>query len=75
MKLYATNLAEMLFRFYAMMAVIIIAGFTRQWWLAIVGFVLFFAGLIGFKLYDGTSSKPTGKVLRHPGGDQARKAM
>ncbi|MAT52897.1 MAG: hypothetical protein CMN32_00340 [Saprospirales bacterium] len=74
MKLYATNLAEMVLRFYIMMAVIIIAGFTGQWWLAIVGFVVFFAALTGAKLRDA-QSKEGGKRIHMSTDDQSRKAM
>ncbi len=74
MKLYATNLAEMVFRYYAMMAVIIIAGFSGQWWLSIVAFVLFFAALTGAKIRDEESQKD-GKMIQISGADHTRKAM
>lgn len=75
MKLYATNLAEMILRFYAMMAIILIAGFTKQWWLGIVGFVLFFATLVGAKLKDENTETGEGKVVNMPGNNPTRKAM
>ena len=74
MKLYATNLAEMVLRYYAMMAVILIAGFTGQWWLSIFGFVIFFAALTGVKIHDKRSEE-TGKRIQMASEDHARKAM
>ena len=74
MKLYATNLAEMILRYYAMMAVIIIAGFTGQWWLAIVGFFLFFAALTGAKFHDKNSGERS-RLIHLSGDDRSRKAM
>lgn len=74
MKLYATNIAEMVFRFYAMTAVILIAGFTGQWWLSIIGFALFFAALTGVKIRDKKSDE--GGIVRHMTGDhRSSKAM
>ena len=33
-KLFSANLGTVVFRFYLLMAIVIIAGFTGQWWLA-----------------------------------------
>ncbi len=74
MKLYATNVGEMVLRFYAMMAVILIAGFTHQWWLGVVGFVIFFGTLVGAKVFDKEKSEEGGTItpLRP---SERRKAM
>lgn len=73
MKLYATNVGEMVIRFYLMMAIIIIAGFTKQWWLAAIGFVLFFGALVGAKIKK-VNSEEEGGLVHMNGQNQSRKA-
>lgn len=42
------SLSEIVVNYVLMMAVIIIAGFSGQWWLAFVGLPLFLRGLLGW---------------------------
>lgn len=53
MKLYSINVGVMIIRFYIMMAIILFAGFTDNWWLSIFAFVIFFATLLGLKVDTG----------------------
>ena len=47
MKQFGISVATMMLRFYLMVMVVIIAGFLHQWWLAILGGVIFMASLMG----------------------------
>lgn len=47
MKFFELNIAQMLIRYYLMMMVIIIAGFSGQWWLAGLSLFIFLSALMG----------------------------
>jgi len=42
------SIQECVVSYFLMMAVIIIGGFTGQWWLAALGLPLFLRGITGF---------------------------
>ncbi len=48
MKAFETNFANVLVRFYLMMAVVIIAGFTGFWALGLLALPLFLGAILGF---------------------------
>ena len=47
---------NMMLRYYLMMAVIIVAGFTGQWWLALLGLPIFLMAIMGVGLGSGKES-------------------
>ncbi len=44
------SVAGVIWRFYLMMAIILIAGFTHQWWLCLLALPVFFSALMGVEL-------------------------
>ncbi|MEK7254601.1 MAG: hypothetical protein AAB316_07650 [Bacteroidota bacterium] len=73
MKPYEIDFAKVLIRFYLMMAVIIVAGFTHQWWLASVGFLIFLATMLGVA-FKKDKQKQGAKMANLPGQQGLRKA-
>ena len=49
MKFLHLSLATLIFRFYLMMAIIIIAGFSGFWLLSLVALPVFFSALMGIQ--------------------------
>jgi len=47
MEAFNLSLSGLMIRFFLMMAVIIIAGFTQTWWLAILGLPIFLSAMLG----------------------------
>ena len=65
MKLFEINMANMVLRYYLMMAIVIVAGFSGQWWLAILSFPVFLSAMLGIKFKaEDKASKTPGKVVR-----------
>jgi len=50
MKLFELSLDKLLIRFYLIMLIIIVAGFTGLWWLAILSLPVFFTALMGMTI-------------------------
>ena len=50
MKLFELSLGALMIRFYLIMLVIIVAGFTGLWWLAILALPIFFTALMGMTI-------------------------
>lgn len=77
MKFFELNFATMLIRYYLMMAIIIIGGFTGQWWLAIVGFLFFLGAIMGvsFKKEMKKDKEASGKIITMNAGNELKKAM
>ena len=44
------SVAGVIWRFYLMMAIIIVAGFTHMWWLCLLALPVFFSALMGVEL-------------------------
>jgi len=59
MKLFHLSLTALMFRFYLMMAIIIIAGFSGIWLLSILALPVFFSGLIGLQFSKMKAIKKT----------------
>ncbi len=57
MKYFAIDLGTVVFRFFFMMAVIIAAGFSGQWWVAGFGLPILLSIMLGIKF------EPRKKVL------------
>ena len=57
MRPFELSLSSMLLRYFLMMAVIIVAGFIGQWWLAIVALPLFLMALMGVGLGNKKEEK------------------
>lgn len=50
MKQFDISIGTMVLRFYLMVLVIIVSGFTGQWWISIIGGAIFISSLMGFSL-------------------------
>ena len=50
MKLFQLSFDKLLVRFYLIMLLIIVAGFTGLWWLAILALPIFFTALMGITI-------------------------
>ncbi len=59
MKLMKLSILGLIWRFYLVMAIVIIAGFTHLWFLAILALPVFFSALMGveFKKHITVSRK------------------
>ena len=61
MKAFESNFETVIKRFFLMMAVVIIGGFTGQWWLAVLALPIFLSAMMSVKFSD---KKPTsGKTV------------
>ena len=47
MKLFKLSVAGLILRFYAMMAVVVIGGFTGQYWLMVLALPIFLSAMMG----------------------------
>jgi len=58
MKFFAINMGTEILRYYLMMAVVIVAGFSEQWLLALLGLPIFLRTILGvqFILKEQVSS-------------------
>jgi len=66
MKLLNLSLATLIFRFYLMMAIIIIAGFSGLWILSVLALPVFFSALMGVRFNTHmTIRKPGQASHRH----------
>ena len=61
MKPFAIGFDTALFRFYLMMLVIVIAGFTGQWWLSILALPIFLSTILGIR-FKGKKNSSQAKV-------------
>lgn len=73
MRPYEIDFAKVLIRFYLMMAVIILAGFTGQWWLASVGFLIFMSTMLGVA-FKKSKQKEGAKMASMTRQQELRKA-
>lgn len=60
MKPFELSIAGFLLRFYLMMAVILIGGFTGQWWMVGIGLPVFLFTILGVRL--GKEERGSAKV-------------
>jgi type IV secretory pathway TrbL component len=50
MKLFELSFDKLLIRFYLIMLIVIVAGFTGLWWLAFLALPVFFSALMGMTI-------------------------
>jgi len=62
MKLFQLSFDKLILRFYLIMLVILVAGFTGLWWLGILALPIFFTSLIGMSLGRNVTIKHTKQV-------------
>ena len=60
MKAFGLGLGTMLLRYYLMMLVVVIAGFTGMWWLSIFALPIFLSTIFGVKF--GEKVKPANNI-------------
>ncbi|MCR9289925.1 MAG: hypothetical protein NXI23_21325 [Bacteroidetes bacterium] len=60
MKPFELSLGTLLLRFYLMMGVVILAGFSGQWWIAIFALPILISAMAGISL---EKDKKDGKVI------------
>ncbi|MDX1478826.1 MAG: hypothetical protein R3301_14030 [Saprospiraceae bacterium] len=63
MKLFRLNFATIVLRYYLMMLIVIVAGFTGQWWLATLALPVFLSCLMALKLGP---QRPSGASVQRP---------
>ncbi|MEM8585443.1 MAG: hypothetical protein AAGF87_14285 [Bacteroidota bacterium] len=51
MTCFNISLTTVLLRFYLMMAIVIVAGFSGMWWLSVLALPVFISNMIGLKLW------------------------
>ncbi|MBK8565391.1 MAG: hypothetical protein IPN76_19105 [Saprospiraceae bacterium] len=66
MKTYELNVGKMVIQFYLMMAIILVAGFTGQWWMTIFAFALVPSAILGIQLKASLPALPKGKIVLRP---------
>jgi len=61
MKFFEASIGTIVSRFFLMMAVVIIAGFTGQWWLSVFALPILLSAMTGvsFKMNKKNSAKRT----------------
>lgn len=65
MKVFEANFATVIKRFYLMMAVVLIAGFTGLWWLAILALPILLSSMLCVKFFDKKEETiHAGKMVR-----------
>jgi hypothetical protein len=62
MKILGLNIATLILRFYLLMAIVIIAGFTGVWWLALLALPVFVSALLGISFSPLTRREGTKTV-------------
>jgi 1,4-dihydroxy-2-naphthoate octaprenyltransferase len=64
MKAFQLKISTLLLRFYLMMAIVVIAGFTGQWWLAVLSLPVFISAILGIQF--GKNDKKEVPIKRLP---------
>ena len=74
MEFFNINLGVIMFRFYLMMAVIVLGVFTGQVWLTVLGLPIFLSAVLGVSLkHSATIEKPvaTSRQVQNKGRQAA----
>jgi len=66
MKLFNLSLIGMVLRFYLMMTVVLIAGFTGTWAIAILALPIFFSGMVGMSFGKTSDASTEAKQVQLP---------
>ncbi len=64
MKFFEANFVTVIKRFYLMMAVVLIAGFTGLWWLAALALPIFLSSMMCVKFFDKKKGDESVKMIR-----------
>lgn len=73
MKPFALGIGTLVLRFYAMMAVVLIGGFTGQFWIMLFALPIFLSAMMGIKI-GGQKKQPISKSRNLQQNDRAAKA-
>ncbi|MCB0522053.1 MAG: hypothetical protein H6577_14455 [Lewinellaceae bacterium] len=74
MKFFGLSLDTLLLRYFLMMAIIIVAGFVGQWWLAILAFPIFMSTIMGISFKSKNKEvKAEGKMVKMQQGTKSMK--
>ena len=69
MKLFELNMTTLMLRFYLLMGIVIGAGFSGYWSLALLALPVFFSALVGLKIsrpvFHFQSSRNEAKQMHH----------
>lgn len=68
MRAFETNFVNVIVRFYLMMAVVLIAGFTGFWAVALLGLPIFLTGILGLGKVEKAAKIvkiETAKTVKH----------
>lgn len=75
MKPFSLGLGTLVLRFYAMMAVVILGGFTGQYWIMVFALPIFLSAMMGIKMGGKKNeTKTVSKNRRLQQNDSAAKA-
>jgi hypothetical protein len=78
MKLFQLSITALIIRFYILMAIVVVAGFSGLWLLSLLALPVFFSGLLGVQFNRWGMKKkasPAGhSLLQHDAGQVAAHA-
>jgi hypothetical protein len=63
MKAFELTFQGMIIRFYLMMTIVITAGFTGVWAVALLALPIFVSGMIGLSFTEGKKATPTAELI------------
>ena len=75
MKAFEAKFETVIMRFYLMMAVVIFAGFTGVWWLAVLALPIFLSSMMCVKFFDKNVGAPKGTPVKMVKMKQEQKQM
>ena len=75
MKAFEAKFTTVIMRFYLMMAVVIVAGFTGFWWLAVLALPIFLSSMMCVKFFDKKESNNGKLVQMKPERKELREAV
>lgn len=62
MKVFKLNIAGLVIRFYLLMAVVLVGGFTGFWWIALLALPIFLSAMLGVTL--GVTTPKKNKIIK-----------
>lgn len=74
MKAFDLGIGTVIARFYLMMGVILVAGFTGQWWLTILALPIFLSIMLGISFGKDEKKKDASIKNMNTPAEQAKKA-
>jgi hypothetical protein len=73
MKAFGLGLGTMLLRYYLMMLVVVAAGFTGQWWLAVLALPIFLSTVLGVRFSRSDKAEGSVKAMESGAAQAGRK--